>query len=62
MALCGTDRSLHDGKVGDPWGLDILRLGDQHGHVDMIGKQARGFDGTLVAPVDERHAFARQAD
>ena len=62
MSLGGADRAFDDWKLRDARGCQILRPGDQHGDVEMLGEQPRGFDRAFVAAVDQRDAFARQAD
>ena len=59
MALRGTDRAFHNGEIGDAQRRQIFRTCDQHRHIQMLGEQFCGFDRAFVAPINQRHAFAR---
>ncbi len=62
MALGRFDRALHHRKIGDARRRQTLRARDQHGDVEMIRQQLAGFDGAFVAAIDQRDAFAVEAD
>ena len=62
MALGRPDRALDHRKLGDARRRDAVRVGDQHRDVEMLLEQVCGFDRFFVAAVDQRDAFARQAD
>jgi len=61
MAFRRADRALDHRELGRARRRDVLRAAEQHGDVEMIGEQLRGFDRALVAPVNQCDAFARQA-
>ena len=51
---------LHDGEFGAARRRDGGRRLEQHGDVEVVLEQIAGFDGALVAAVDENDALAFQ--
>src|SRR4029079_16390570 len=62
MSLGCADRALDDGKFRDALRRKIAGLADEYGNVEMICEQPAGFDGALIAAVNQGDAVARQAD
>ena len=60
VALGVADRPLHHREVPDPVRHDLVRAGQEHGDVELVGEPPAGLDRGLVAAVDQDDAAARQ--